>query len=72
MAVESRTEVELFGPSGSLLLDGRAGNPVETFANLRAEFAHVASTGASHPADVHRGLHLQRLIAAAEASLREK
>jgi predicted dehydrogenase len=68
-AIESRTEVELFGPKGSLILDGRSGNPAETFATLRAEFAHVARTGASHPADVHRGLHLQRVIARAEAQL---
>jgi predicted dehydrogenase len=68
-AIESRTEVELFGATGSLVLDGRAGDPVETFANLRADFAHVARTGASHPADVHRGLHLQRLLGNAEAKL---
>jgi predicted dehydrogenase len=67
-AIESRTEVELFGPSGSLVLDGRSGDPVQTFANLRREFAEVARTSASHPADVHRGLHLQRLLAQAAPS----
>jgi predicted dehydrogenase len=67
-AIESRTEVELFGPSGSLVLDGRSGNPVETFATLRREFADVARSGAPHPAGVERGLHLQRLLARAAPS----
>jgi predicted dehydrogenase len=67
-AIESRTEVELFGPSGSLVLDGRSGDPIQTFSNLRATFAEVARTGAAHPADVHRGLRLQRLLAQAAPS----
>jgi predicted dehydrogenase len=71
-AIESRTEVELFGPSGTLLLDGRSGSRTRTFATLRAEFAEVARTGGPHPVDVRRGLHLQRLLATAEASLRGK
>jgi hypothetical protein len=29
-------------------------------------------TGTPHPLDVHRGLHLQRLIAAAAADLRRQ
>jgi predicted dehydrogenase len=68
-AMESRTEVEIFGPQGVLTLDGRSGSRTDTFATLRAEFAEVARTGASHPADVQRGLHLQRLLARAEASM---
>jgi hypothetical protein len=63
-----KTEVELFGTSGSLTFDGAQGDPVKTFANLRAEFAEVARTGASHPLDVHRGLYLQRLLAQAAPS----
>jgi predicted dehydrogenase len=69
-AIESRTEVELFGPSGSLILDGRAGDRTDTFANLRADFARVARTGEPHPADAHRALSLQHLLAQAGASLR--
>ena len=65
---ENRTEVEVFGATGSLRYDGRAGNPAETFANLRRTFVAVAG-GTPHPADVTRGLHLQRLIANAEAQL---
>ncbi|MCU1428147.1 MAG: oxidoreductase [Actinomycetia bacterium] len=68
-AIEGRTEVELFGPTGALLLDGRAGDRAETFATLRREFAEVARTGGPHPVDVQRGLYLQRLLAKAEASL---
>jgi len=71
-AIESRTEVELFGPNGILVLDGRTGSRTQTFATLRAEFAEVARTGASHPVDVQRGLHLQRLLAAAGASIDPK
>ncbi len=64
-----RTEAELFGLSGSLVFDGRAGNEADTFATLRDEFVQVARSGGSHPLDVQRGLHLQRLLAAAHASI---
>ena len=67
-AIESRTEVELFGGGGLLALDARAGRP-ELFATLRHEFAEVARTGAPHDCDVHRGLYIQRLIERAEQSL---
>jgi predicted dehydrogenase len=71
-AIDSRTEVELFGTAGALVLDTRAGSPADTFATLRAEFAEVARTGAPHPVDVQRGLHLQRLLDRAHASLSRK
>jgi predicted dehydrogenase len=71
-AINSRTEVELFGPSGSLLLDGRAGDRTNVFATLRADFARVARTGEPHPADVHRGLYLQRLLAQAGDALNDR
>jgi predicted dehydrogenase len=67
--IESRTELELFGPSGSLVLDGRAGSRTDTFATLRAEFAAVARSGAPHAVDVQRGLYLQRLLDQAHARL---
>jgi len=66
---DSRTEVELFGPGGALVLDARAGAGPAMFATLRAEFAEVARTGAAHDCDVHRGLYLQRLIETAERDL---
>jgi hypothetical protein len=36
---------------------------------MRAEFAEVARTGATHPCDAQRGLELQRLVARVEAAL---
>ena len=69
-AVEpSRTEAELFGPEGTLTVDARAGVPADAFATLRAEFAAVARSGAPHECDVHRGLHVQRLVQMAERAL---
>jgi predicted dehydrogenase len=68
-AIESRTEVELFGPSGSLILDGRAGDRTDAFGTLRADFARVARTGEPHAADAHRGLYLQHLLATATGAL---
>lgn len=65
----SRTEVEIFGPEGSLAVDGRADHRDLVFANLRQDFATVARTGGPHPCDAVRGLHLQHLIAQATAAL---
>jgi predicted dehydrogenase len=68
VADESRTEVELFGPNGSLQFDGREGDRAEIGRNLARAFAAVAR-GGEHPSDVQRGLHLQRLIDTAERQL---
>jgi predicted dehydrogenase len=59
----SRTEVEIFGPDGSLGVDGRADAREQVFANLRADLATVARTGEPHPCDASRGLQIQRLVA---------
>jgi predicted dehydrogenase len=67
-AMESRTELELFGPSGTLRFDGREGDRREVGANMRAAFAAVAR-GAAHPSDARRGLHLQEIIHEAERQL---
>jgi predicted dehydrogenase len=67
-AMESRTELELFGPSGSLLFDGREGDRREVGTNMRRAFAAVVA-GTPHPADARRGLHLQELIERAERQL---
>jgi hypothetical protein len=64
----SRTEVEIFGPSGSLSVDARSGPRDQSFARLRAELAETAR-GARHPCDAERGLHLQRVIEAAQRAL---
>lgn len=65
----SRTEVEIFGRDGSLAVDGRSDSRDIVFANLRADFAAVARTGGPHPCDAARGLHLQRVLAMADAAL---
>jgi predicted dehydrogenase len=64
----SRTEVELFGPAGRLAVS-RDDVGGDLLGVLRSEFARVARTGEPHPVDVHRGLHLQRIIASAAAQL---
>ncbi|MFG1961888.1 Gfo/Idh/MocA family protein [Nonomuraea sp. NPDC049028] len=63
-----RTRYELYGPEGTLVLDSEhlPEDSTETRATLRSEFATAVRTGRSHEIDVHRGLHLQRLLAQAE------
>ena len=68
VAMESRTELELFGTSGSRLFDGREGDRREVGTNMRRAFAGVVA-GTPHPADAKRGLHLQELIERAELQL---
>ncbi len=63
-----RARVELFGQSGTLEIDCTAVVDADAFATLRREFA-AAVRGTSHPLDVVRGLHLQRVIAEAEMQL---
>lgn len=68
-ALESQEAgVELYGRDGMLEIDCASAVGAEAFATLRREFAAVAR-GGSHPLDVHRGLHLQRIISSAEAAL---
>ncbi len=58
--------VELFGPAGSRSVDCAAAVGPDAFASLRREFADTVQRGGGHPLDVHRGLHLQAIISAAE------
>jgi predicted dehydrogenase len=67
-AMESRTEVEVFGPAGQLRFDGRAGDPRSIGDNIRRAFAAVAR-GERHDSDVARGWHLQQLVDRAERQL---
>jgi predicted dehydrogenase len=65
---------ELFGPTGSLSLDfaelsADTADDAERWATLRREFAAAVRAGRSTDLDVHRGLHLQRLIDQAQRSL---
>lgn len=61
--------VSVFGAAGALSVDcGPAVGP-EAFATMRREFAEAVGTGVGHSLDVQRGLHLQQVIAWAEADL---
>jgi predicted dehydrogenase len=68
IGADSRTELELFGPEGSLVYDARAVDRTQLPARLRNAVIAVAN-GGSHPASVGRALHLQELIARAHAQL---
>src|ERR671919_595600 len=59
----------VYGPTGALSVDCAAAVGPETFAALRREFAEAVGGGTGHPLDVQHGLHLQHVIAAAEADL---
>ena len=68
--------LELFGPTGVATLDTGAGDAADggrdigaAMATIGREFAAAVRSGTSHELDVHRGLHLQRLIATAAAQL---
>jgi predicted dehydrogenase len=67
----SRTEVEVFGPSGALSVDARVGVGPESFLEVARRFAAAAGGDPEAAAglDVHRGLHLQRLVAEVEVQL---
>jgi predicted dehydrogenase len=69
--------LELIGPQGVLTLDTGGGDATDGFADLRAamatlveEFAGAVQAGRSTDLDVHRGLHLQRLLDDADGQLR--
>jgi predicted dehydrogenase len=66
-------DIELFGRNGALSLDFRDVRGEEqdaaAWAIMRAEFAAAVRSGTPYPVDVHRALHLQRLIDAALTQL---
>jgi predicted dehydrogenase len=67
-----RAGVELFGGTGELSIDCVTAVGPEAFATMRTEFAEAVQASRSEPANglgVRRGLHLQRLLADAEAQL---
>jgi len=68
--------VEVHGPEGQLSLDVSAFSPEKSAAEfataqrtILSEFAAAVRSGVSHELDVHRGLHLQRLIEDASRQL---
>jgi len=66
VAGDSRTGLEVFGPTGSLAIDARGVQRDD--GEIRRRFAAVAR-GEATELDAARGLFLQRLVAEAEASL---
>ncbi len=63
-----RSGVGLYGPAGVLEVDCNTAVGLDAFTTLVAEFA-ATCRGQVHALDVHRGLHLQRLLDQAERQL---
>jgi predicted dehydrogenase len=56
-------EFAVYGQHGYRVLGRRAGSSGESYTALLDDFAAMVACGATtHPCDVHRGLHLQRVI----------
>ena len=64
-----RSGVEVYGATGALDLDCASAVGPEAFMTLTEELAAMVRSGRGHPLDVRRGLHLQRILADAEAQL---
>lgn len=65
----ARAGIEVYTPEGVLEVD-TVGISAAVATTVVDEFVATARTGRPHPLDVHRGLHLQRLLATAAAGLR--
>jgi predicted dehydrogenase len=65
----ARAEVEVFGPGGSAVIDCAEVTGPEAFQTMVAEFADAVEHRTPHGLDVQHGLHLQRLLDAAETDL---
>jgi len=66
-----RAAIEVYGAGGLLELDLVTAVGPGAFKTLREEFAQTVVAGGGHPLDVQRGLHLQRVLAAAEADIKK-
>jgi predicted dehydrogenase len=56
-------EVAVYGKHGYRALGRRPGTTSDSYASLLDDFAAMVTSGITeHPCDVHRGLHLQRVI----------
>lgn len=62
-------DVEVFGPGGEATLDCGDVIDADTLGTLYDEFVEAVSSGKSGPLDVDHGLHLQRVLEAAETDL---
>jgi predicted dehydrogenase len=64
-----RGDIEIFGPGGAAAIDCAGVVGRETYATMYSEFATSVAEGMPHELDVRRGLHLQRVVGAAETYL---
>jgi predicted dehydrogenase len=64
-----RADIEIFGPGGTAAIDCVGAVGPETFETMFSEFAACVTEGRSHELDIERGLHLQRVVEAAETDL---
>ena len=56
-------EFDVYGSGGRLALSARRTPPVECYGTLLDELATMIRSGTTtHPCDVRRGVHLQRII----------
>jgi predicted dehydrogenase len=62
-------EFEFFTENGSTFVDCSASRALADYGTMFAEFANAVSTETQHELDVRRGLHVQRVIEAAETQL---
>ena len=65
-----RSGVEVHTRDGVHAVDGADAVDATAFVTMAREFAGAVRTNTPHALDVHRGVHLQRLLAAALADLR--
>jgi predicted dehydrogenase len=66
---DDRTEVEVIGRRGTAHITAPGAVGPDSRQQMVAEFARAVSDGRSHRLDVDHGLHLQRLVEAAESDL---
>jgi predicted dehydrogenase len=64
-----RAEVEVIGRRGTTQITAAAAVGPESHQQMVADFAGAVRDGRSHQLDVEHGLHLQRLVEAAESDL---
>jgi predicted dehydrogenase len=65
----ARAEIEIFGPGGAAVLDGAEVAGPDAYETMVGEFADAVEYRMPHELDLQRGLHLQRLLDAAETDL---
>jgi predicted dehydrogenase len=61
--------VEVSGPQGTAEVEAASGVGPDSHQQMISEFARAVTDGRSHRLDIEHGLHLQRLVEAAETDL---